>query len=236
MLVGVDVVSVDRVVSLVQRKPRFAARVFTDAEQRDCAARVERWASTWAVKEAVRKLHAAAGAPIPAFVAIEVVRAANRAPRLRVHGEQSDVAVSISHDSGIAAAVAAVDDVTIAGRRVPVQLRLPERPDTAHKGAFGRVLVIAGSRGLTGAPVLAAMGAARGGAGLITLCVPEAIYPIVATHCIEVMPAPVPDGGSGALRPGVWEALEDQIAKADAVVIGPGLGRAPETADAVVSL
>jgi len=236
MLVGIDVVSVERVAGLVERNPRFVTRVYTDAEQRDCAGRPQRWASTWAVKEAVRKLHASAGASLPAFAAVEVLRTPDRAPRVRVHDRDVDVALSISHDAGVATAVVAASQVDDIGERGVAGVLLPDRPDDGNKGTFGRVLVVAGSRGFSGAPVLAALGAARGGAGLVTLCVPEAIYPIVATHCLEVMPLPVPDGGTGTLRPDILESLDDQIAKADAVVLGPGLGRAQETADAVVAL
>ncbi len=235
MLVGLDVVSVERVASLVQRNPRFVMRVYTERERADCAAKPQRWASTWAAKEAVRKLHSAAGRPLPPFAHVEVLRSPDRPPRVRVRDSDSEIALSLSHDAGIATAIAAAEGISGAAA-VPDGVRLPGRPDDAHKGTFGRVLVIAGSRGLTGAPVLAAMGAARGGAGLITLCVPEAIYAIVAARCLEVMPMPLPDGGSGALRHEMLDALQDQIAKADAVVLGPGVGRTPETGDAIIAL
>ncbi|HKR99838.1 MAG TPA: NAD(P)H-hydrate dehydratase [Candidatus Dormibacteraeota bacterium] len=237
MLVGVDVASVDRVAALVRRSPRFAARVFTDQEQRDCSMREERWASTWAAKEATRKLFAAAGAAMPAFIDVEVLRSAGTPPRLRVRNSGTDIALSLSHDAGLAAAVVASDGLLRADNQDTVHdILLPARPDDGHKGTFGRVLVIAGSRGFTGAPVLTALGAARGGAGLITLCVPESIYTIVAGRVLEVMPMPIPDAGSGVLQKDGSGALADQIAKSDAVVIGPGLGTAPDTADALLSL
>jgi hydroxyethylthiazole kinase-like uncharacterized protein yjeF len=237
MLVGVDVVSVERIATVVERNPRFIARVYTPRERADCSGRPQRLASTWAAKEAVRKLHAAAAETIPAFSRIEVVRSAGRPPRLRVHGADIRISLSLSHDAGIAAAVVAFENAEdLAPLHLAEVVRLPDRPDDGHKGTFGRVLVIAGSRGFTGAPVLAGLGAARGGAGLVTLCVPEAIYSIVATRCLEVMPLPLPDAGSGALRPEMLEALEDPIAKADSVVIGPGVGRALETGDAIVTL
>lgn len=67
---------------------------------------------------------------------------------------------------------------------------LPRRKRDSHKGDYGRVLILAGSVGYTGAPVLAASGAVRGGAGLVSLGVPEEIWPIAAVKCLEAMPFP----------------------------------------------
>lgn len=91
--------------------------------------------------------------------------------------------------------------------------RVKRRPFDTHKGAAGRVTIVAGSRGFTGAAVLCALGASRSGAGLVTVCVPESIYGIVASHCpAEVMVKPISDF--------------DEIARlqTDAFAIGPGLG------------
>ena len=97
---------------------------------------------------------------------------------------------------------------------------LPPRRRSAHKGDFGHLLVIAGSEGYTGAPVMVAHAAARAGAGLVTLAVPRNIYPIVAAHCPpEVMTQPV---DFEQFNPGYF-------ARFDAVAIGPGLGQQAET-------
>lgn len=97
---------------------------------------------------------------------------------------------------------------------------LPSRRRSANKGDFGHLLVIAGSEGYTGAPVMVAHAAARAGAGLVTLAVPRNIYPIVAAQCPpEVMPQPVD-----------FEQLNpNYFARFDAVAIGPGLGQQAET-------
>jgi len=97
-------------------------------------------------------------------------------------------------------------------------------------------VVIAGSKGFTGAPRLAAMGAARGGAGLVEVCIPETIHAIVAAGCLEVMPTPLADAGTGALHPDALPTLRERLRGADAVVIGPGLGRAPGTISALLEL
>ncbi len=115
-------------------------------------------------------------------------------------------------------------------------LVLAARPDDGNKGTFGRVVVIAGSKAFTGAPRLAAMGAARGGAGLVEVCVPESIHAIVAMGCLEVMPTALPDAGTGVLHPDALATIRERLKGADSLVIGPGLGRAPATVSALLEL
>lgn len=77
--------------------------------------------------------------------------------------------------------------------------RLPLRPADSHKGSFGHVLVVAGSRGKSGAAALAAAGAARSGAGLVTIACPESVHAAVAAHSAEAMSAALPETPAGAL-------------------------------------
>ena len=104
-----------------------------------------------------------------------------------------------------------------------VRARLPARPPDSHKGSYGRSLVVAGSVGFTGAAALAALGALRTGAGLVTLCVPQAVYPIIAGLVAEAMPRPVDDDGR-QLSASALDAIREAAAMADAVAVGPGLG------------
>lgn len=238
LVVGVDVTVVDRIAAVLQRNPRFAERIYTPAEQRISARKPERWASRWAAKEAVRKLCSSAGEAMPAYRDIEVVRRRGGPPRVHIRGEETPIALSLTHDGGLAIAVAVSGGPGYgpAIRAAPDGLVLAARPDDGHKGTFGRVVVVAGSRGFTGAPRLAALGAARGGAGLVEVCVPESIHSIVAAGCLEVMPTPLADAGTGALHPDAVAVVRERLRGADALVIGPGLGRAAHTVDALRAL
>ena len=98
----------------------------------------------------------------------------------------------------------------------PEQIRLPRRAANSHKGDYGRLFILAGSRGYTGAAALCARAAVRGGAGLVTAAVPEDIYPIVAVKCDEAMVWPMPEDD---------EAVLEKAKGCDAALIGPGLGQ-----------
>lgn len=104
-----------------------------------------------------------------------------------------------------------------------VRALLPTRSLSAHKGDCGKILLLCGSRGLTGAAYLAAMGALRCGAGLVYLGVPESIYAIEAVKLNEAVVFPLPDA-DGALSETAAEPIRQRLPKMDAVLIGPGLG------------
>lgn len=101
---------------------------------------------------------------------------------------------------------------------------LPERKRDAHKGDFGRVLLLCGAVGYTGAPALAAMAAARTGAGLIFVGVPQSVYPIVASHLLEPMVFPLAEEG-GKLSAGAIPEILRRLKTCDACLIGCGLGQ-----------
>lgn len=109
-----------------------------------------------------------------------------------------------------------------------VLVRLPDRVETAHKGDLGKILLLCGSRGYTGAAALAAMGALRTGAGLIFLGVPESIYAIEAVKLTEPIVFPLPEEDGKLSQTAIPEILE-RLPKMDAVLIGPGLGQSDGT-------
>lgn len=104
-----------------------------------------------------------------------------------------------------------------------VRALLPQRSVFAHKGDCGKLLLLCGSRGFTGAAYLAAMGALRCGAGLVYLGVPESIYAIEAIKLNEAVVFPLPDT-DGVLSEAAADRIRERMAGMDAILVGPGLG------------
>lgn len=104
-----------------------------------------------------------------------------------------------------------------------VLAHLPVRKPNSHKGDYGRILLLCGSVGYTGAAALAAMGALRSGAGLVYVGVPESIYVIEAIKLTEAIVLPLPDH-NGTLCERATDKIAELLPKMDAVLIGPGLG------------
>ena len=105
---------------------------------------------------------------------------------------------------------------------------LPDRDPWGHKGRFGKILLLCGSLGFTGAAYLAAMGALRTGAGLTFLGVPESIYAIEAVKLNEPVVFPLPDKDGKLSRESIPEIL-NRLPSMDAVLIGCGLGQSEDT-------
>ena len=105
---------------------------------------------------------------------------------------------------------------------------LPDRNPWGHKGDFGKLLLLCGSRGYTGAAFFAAMGALRAGAGLVFLGVPESIYAIEAVKLNEPVIFPLPDEDGRLSADAVPEILA-RLPQMDAVLVGPGLGQSEGT-------
>ena len=105
---------------------------------------------------------------------------------------------------------------------------LPDRDERGHKGDYGKLLLLCGSRGYTGAAALAAMGALRCGGGLVFLGVPESIYAIEAVKLTEPIVFPLPEE-NGMLSARALEDVRRHLKTADTVLIGPGLGQSEGT-------
>ena len=112
---------------------------------------------------------------------------------------------------------------------------LPPRKEDGHKGDFGKLLVLGGSVGYTGAPYLAASAAVHSGCGLVYLGVPESIWAVEAQKCVSAMPFPLPET-DGRLCLAALDKMQDKLKGCDVLALGPGLGRGKETEQLVHAL
>jgi ADP-dependent NAD(P)H-hydrate dehydratase / NAD(P)H-hydrate epimerase len=119
-------------------------------------------------------------------------------------------------------------DPSIGLIREEVSDAIPRRGRESTKFAAGSVLVCGGSIGLTGAPSMASEAAMRAGAGYVTACVPASLNLIFEARLLEVMTVPIPDR-DGRLEGGGAEQVLERSQRVDSLVLGPGLGRDPDT-------
>lgn len=111
-----------------------------------------------------------------------------------------------------------------------VSALIPDRPRYSHKKDYGHVLIVAGSRGKTGAALMAAKACMRAGAGLVTLGVPESLMTVFQSRATEEMPLPLPDRGDGSLSSRAADVILGFLSdRADILCIGPGIGISDDT-------
>lgn len=118
---------------------------------------------------------------------------------------------------------------------LPTGLLPPRKPD-AHKGDVGRIVIVAGSTGLTGAAALCSEAALRAGAGLVTLALPKSLNDLMEVKLTEVMTRPLPETKGRSLSLAALPELVSLLDGADAAAIGPGLSRQPQTKQLVRQL
>jgi NAD(P)H-hydrate epimerase len=106
----------------------------------------------------------------------------------------------------------------------------------SHKGAFGHVLIVAGSVGKTGAGAMASLGAARAGAGLVTLAVPVSLHGLMEVKLTEVMTEPLVETGEQTVAEAALPRIERLLQSKDALALGPGLSTQEETRRVVLRL
>jgi len=112
---------------------------------------------------------------------------------------------------------------------------LPKRKVDGHKGDFGKLLIVGGAVGYTGAPYLTASAAVRSGCGLVYLGVPQAIWMAEAAKCVSAMPFPLPDK-DGMLSYRALQEIEKKLSTCGVLALGPGLGRNTQTERLVCEL
>src|SRR5690349_14289881 len=114
--------------------------------------------------------------------------------------------------------------------------QLPLRAIDSHKGDFGRALLIGGSRGMSGAISLAGMACLRGGAGLVTLAVPDACLDAVASIDPCYMTLPLACDADGRLTAAALPQVLTRVSASTALALGPGIGKSPEVTELVTQL
>lgn len=141
-------------------------------------------------------------------------------------------------DDNIGIPLSILNDADIRQRLIDeclVKNIIPPRSMEVHKATCGRVLVLAGSIGYTGAAALCAQAALRVGAGLVTLAAAKSLYPVFAAKMTEVIVTPLPETAAGALGMKAADVLLPREESYDTILMGPGLGRAEETMEFVRS-
>ncbi len=230
MKIGVDVTQISRIKEAAENTKGFLQRVFTDREIKYFSGNKIRWdsvAGSFAVKEAFSK-YLGIGLGKAGLHLIELLHSQSGEPYICYNGKKTNTAVSISHSGDIAVAVVCGADEPIFCHSDYIKALIPKRQDNAHKGECGRVFILAGSEGMTGAAALSAMGALRIGAGLVTVGTAKSQREILAVKLTEAMTkgfAEV-DGGIGLSDK---EKIREIADASDAFVIGMGMGRNEET-------
>ncbi len=234
MKIGIDIVEISRF-SEMEHRDAFLKRVFTPGEidyffkKKNC---YESMAGFFAAKEAFSK-YLGSGMRGFGWKDIEIVHTVLGKPELRFLGEPMAVDLSISHSNLVAVAVVCGKGEPLGGAYAEeikaYQALLPKRFEDMHKGDCGRVFVLAGSQGMTGAAELCANAAMRSGSGLVTVGTPEKAQPILAAKLTEVMTLPLCEEDSRL----ALSQIKEQTEQSDAVAIGPGLGRAAWTFSAL---
>jgi NAD(P)H-hydrate epimerase len=124
-------------------------------------------------------------------------------------------------------------------KRIEVIPKLQKRQRDSHKGSFGKILIVGGSRGYIGAPALAANAALRSGAGLVTMAVPESVQPTIASLACCATSLPLPEDERGVISEKALPVLYDEVFKKgnfDVVAVGPGLGGSSAMVSFIVEL
>ena len=227
MACGIDIIEVERIQKAVENTNGFLKKVFSDKEIEYFEAsgrRYETLAGFYAAKEAFVK-YKKTGIRGLELSEISVEHEKLGAPFVFFRGEKQDVSLSISHNKTQAVAVVCgidKDARSVVDERM--KMLIPKRSEDANKGSCGRVFVVAGSEGMTGAAILAARGALRSGAGLVTVGTVASERHIVAVGVVEAMTLAL-DGVDGKLALSSAEKICEFAKKCNCVVFGPGLGR-----------
>lgn len=227
---GVDVVEIQRFAQM-KNLDAFVKRVFGKSEQAYFAEKktpYENIAGHYAAKEAFSK-YLGSGLRGFAWRDIEVLHDELGKPYIRFMGNRAAVDLSITHSDTVAVAVVCGEESAMGKANAEhikeYQALLPKRREDMHKGDCGRVLVIAGSKGMTGAAALCANASLRSGSGLVTVGTPKSEQPVLAVKLTEAMTLPLPEK-DGCLAAEAGDVILEKAKMSDVCILGPGLGNA----------
>ncbi len=230
---GIDLVEIARIEKAVKRHDGFLSRFFTEKECAHFAEKknpAERIAGHFAAKEAFSKF---LGSGVRGFalkdIAIDYDELGK--PFLLFYGEKVCADVSISHTQTTAVAVVCGEaELYQKPKYSEYAALLPVRRVDANKGDCGKIFVVAGSRGMTGAACLCANAALRTGSGLVTIGVPASEQSVVACKLTEATTLPLPDVKGQLSKTSLSDILQ-RLENADVCVAGPGLGGGADIID-----
>lgn len=225
---GTDIVEIDRIKAAVLNTKGFLEKVFADCEIEYFQKNGERYeilAGFYAAKEAFSK-YLKTGIRGFSLRDISVDHEPLGAPFIRFFGERQAVSLSISHNKTTAVAMVCGNRTDGFDRDTAKKMSglLPKRKSDGNKGDFGRICVVAGSKGMTGAAVLSAYSALRTGSGLVTLLTADSERAVAAIYHPEIMTAGLPCE-NGIISADATGQIIEFANKSDAVVFGPGLGQ-----------
>lgn len=237
--VGVDVLEVSRIQRAIEKNGRFKDRIYTrrEIDHIDKKNSHRTAGGLFSAKEAVSKL---LGTGISGFSwkDIEVTSDERGKPRVTLHRQArrvaieqgiEDIEISISHgdDTVVAVAVARVAEDHI---EYDLEKLLPARSRETHKGDYGKVALVGGSRGMAGSIYLSSIASLRTGSGLVYTVVPDSISTVMEIKSVENIVIPVSDGGRGHLNK-LDHMLVDKLCGVDAIGIGPGMSKNKDTVE-----
>ncbi|NLV76082.1 MAG: NAD(P)H-hydrate dehydratase [Tissierellia bacterium] len=233
---GVDIVYISRIEKLMRnKKDRFYNRIFTPDEIKYIEEKnhsPQTAAGIFAAKEAISKLLGTGIGKIN-WKHIEILHEEEGKPYVNLYDEAlkfsgqlgiDEFSLSISHEKEYAIAFATGYGKNKGIVSKNIKGMLPRRDKFSHKGTFGRIGIISGSLGMTGATYLSSMAALRTGSGLVYSIVPDSLKEVLSIKLTEAIIKPVEDRSTGHFTMDSFQQIIHIIEGMDAIAIGPGMG------------
>lgn len=242
---GIDIIEISRIEYALKKSPSFLERVFSEEEisyYHKNGKRAESLAGFFAAKEAFSK-YLGTGISGFSFSDISVCHNEKGKPFIKFKDEIPNVSLSISHNktsaiamvvgsSHLASSIETLNGFDISpSTKKEMKSLIPPRFEDSSKGDYGKILVIAGSKGMSGAAALSSYSALKSGSGLVTLLTAESERAIAAGFFPEIMTKGIACDQNGIISLDAKKEILPLLKGKDAIVFGPGLGRAPQIFD-----